>query len=327
MADSVLLVGADSLLGREVRDRYTVGDLKPRLQSATLEKDAAAVFAASEEEIEVVAAVDETMIEDAVALVAANFAVEAWARLQLAGSATPLIDLTGALEREPGAVLRAPLFESAPPSAPIHLIPQPGAWLLAAFFNDLHAAQPVVRGVVTMFEPASQSGRPAIDELQKQTVALLSFKPLPKEQYDAQLAFNLLPRTGEDAKITLPAREARIQRELKSLAALHGEGLPIPSVRLVHAPTFHGYTANVWVEFASRPNIKAITAALKAEGVDVRDESLDPPTNTGAAGQSGYAVGAIETDPNHPTGAWFWLAADNFRLQADLTIEVLRELL
>jgi hypothetical protein len=53
---------------------------------------------------------------------------------------------------------------------------------------------------------------------------------------------------------------------------------------------------------------------------------LDPPTNTGAAGQSGYAVGAIEADRNTPTGAWFWLAADNFRLQADLTIEVLREL-
>jgi aspartate-semialdehyde dehydrogenase len=65
---------------------------------------------------------------------------------------------------------------------------------------------------------------------------------------------------------------------------------------------------------------------LKEEGVDVRDESLDPPTNTGAAGQSGYAVGAIEADRNTPTGAWFWLAADNFRLQADLTIEVLREL-
>jgi len=45
------------------------------------------------------------------------------------------------------------------------------------------------------------------------------------------------------------------------------------------------------------------------------------------AGESGYSVGAIEADRNHPAAAWFWLAADNFRLQADLTIEVLRELL
>ena len=327
MANSVLLIGADSLLGREVRDRYTVGKVATRLQSATLEKNAAAVFAASEDEIEVVAAVDASMIDDAVAVVAANFASEAWSRLQAAESSVPMIDLTGALENQPGAVLRAPLFEASPVEASIHLIPQPGAWLLASFLNDLHSHHPVLRAVVTLFEPASQSGRPAIDELQKQTVALLSFKPIPKTLYDAQLSFNLLPRTGEESKISLPDREARIHRELTSLSKLHGAGLPTPSIRLVHAPTFHGYAASVWVEFAKRPNLKTIIAKLKAEGVDVRDDSLDPPTNTGSAGQSGYAVGAIEVDRNHPTAAWFWLAADNFRLQADLTIEVLRELL
>ncbi|MBI2687888.1 MAG: hypothetical protein HYX27_16390 [Acidobacteria bacterium] len=324
MANSVLLVGADTLLGREVRDRYADAALSSRLQSATLEKDAAAVFAASEEEIEVVAAVDETMIDDAVAVITTNFATEALARVQ---EAAPIIDLTGALEEEPGAVVRAPAFESGPVESRIHIIPQPGAWLLAGFLNDLHEQHPVARSIVTLFEPASQSGRQAIDELQKQTVALLSFKSIPKTHYDAQLSFNLLPRTGEDSKINLADREARIHRELNALSKLHGAGLPVPSVRLVHAPTFHGYAASVWVEFTSRPNIANIVAKLKEAGVDVRDESLDPPTNTGSAGQSGYAVGAIEADRNHPAGAWFWLAADNFRLQADLTIEVLRELL
>ena len=110
MANSVLLIGADSLLGREVRDRYTVGKVRTRLQSATLEKDAAAVFAASEDGVEVVAAVDAAMIEEAVAVVASNFAAEAWSRLQDADSSAPLIDLTGALEKVSGAVLRAPLF-------------------------------------------------------------------------------------------------------------------------------------------------------------------------------------------------------------------------
>lgn len=319
-------MGADSLLGQELRERYQSENLAPRLQSATLEKDAAAVFAASEDEIEVVAAMDASMIEDAIAIVAANNAVEAWARLQEASTNPPLLDLTGDLENEPGAVLRAPLFESRPVEAPIHRIPLPGAWLLAAFLNDLHTQHPVQRAIVTLFEPASQTGRKAIDELQKQTVALLSFKQLPKAQFDAQLAFNLLARTGEESKISIPKREAAIQRDLRALAKLHGAGLPVPSVRLVQAPIFHGYAASVWVEFSSRPNFAALLPKLKEEGVDVRDESLDPPTNTGAAGQSGYAVGAIEADRNHPNGAWFWLAADNFRLQADLAIEVLREL-
>lgn len=327
LAKTVLLIGADSLLGHEVRDRYTEGKVGPRLQSATLEKGAAAVFDPGPEEIEVVAAVDATMIEDATAVIATNFAAEALSRVQDADAAPPLIDLTGALESEAGAVLRAPLFEAHPVKARIHIIPQPGSWLLASFLNDLHESHPVLRSVVTLFEPASQSGRPAIDELQKQTVALLSFKPIPKKHYDAQLSFNLLPRTGEQSVISLPEREARIHREFQALSRLHGAGLPVPSVRLVHAPTFHGYAASIWVEFSARPKIAAIIAKLKEAGVDVRDESLDPPTNTGAGGQSGYAVGAIEADRSHPTGAWFWLAADNFRLQADLTIEVLRELL
>ncbi len=326
MAKSVLLIGADTLLGREVRDRYAAAGLEPRLQLATLEKDAAAVFAASEEEIEIVAAVDNAMLEDAVAIVAVNHATDALQRLQTAGIETPVIDLTGALSANSAAVLRAPEFESAPPASPVHLVPHPGAWLLAQFLNDLHAQHPVKSAVVTLFEPASESGRPAIDELQKQTVALLSFKAIPKTQYDAQLTFNILPHTGEDAVVTLGDRETRICRELQQLSRLHGAGLPVPSVRLVHAPSFHGYAASVWVEFASRPNVPAIIAGLKQENVDVRDESLDPPTAAGAANQDGYAVGAIEADRNHPAAAWFWLAADNFRLPADVAIDILREL-
>jgi aspartate-semialdehyde dehydrogenase len=326
LAKSVLLIGADTLLGREIRDRYAEAGLAPRLQLATLEKDAAAVFAASEEEIEIVAAVDDSMLEDAVAIVAVNHAADALLRLEAAGIDTPVIDLTAALETNPAAVLRAPLFEAAPPQSPVHLVPQPGAWLLAQFLNDLHALHPVKSAVITLFEPASQSGRPAIDELQKQTVALLSFKPIPKTHYDAQLTFNILPRTGEDATITLADREARICRELHQLVKLHGAGLPVPSVRLVHAPSFHGYAASVWAEFATRPNVAAIVAGLKQEGVDVRDESLDPPTAAGAANLPGYAVGAIEADRHHPAAAWFWLAADNFRLPADVAIDILREL-
>lgn len=327
MPKSVLLIGADSLLGREVRERYSAEQLGPRLQSATLEKDAAAVFAAAADEIEVVAAVDAFMLEDAAAVIASNFAPEALARLRQMDVSVPLIDLTGALAGEAGAVLRAPHFETRPVQAPIHVVPQAGSWMLTRFLSDLHASQHVRRAVVTLFEPASQSGRAAIDELQKQTVALLSFKQLPQAHFDAQLSFNLLARTGEDSKISLPQREAQIHSELSGLARLHGEGLPIPSVRLVHAPTFHGYSASVWVEFASRPNLPALIARLKEEGADVRDEALDPPTNTGIAGHSGYAVGAMEPDRGHPTAAWFWLAADNFRVPADLTIDLLRELL
>jgi aspartate-semialdehyde dehydrogenase len=320
------LIGADSLLGRELRERFTAAAFHTRLQSATLEKDASAVFAATEDDIEVVPAVDELMVNDALAIIAANSAAEALQFLTNVHSHTPLLVLSEGLDAHAGAALRAPRYELRPVQSAIHIIPQPGTILIDSFLDDLHSRHPLRRSVVTLFEPASQSGRQAIDELQKQTISLLSFKPLPKTHFDSQLAFNLLPRTGEESKISLPSREARICDELIQLHSFHPD-IPIPSLRLVHAPTFHGYSASVWVEFASRPNLPEIIQELKAEGIDVRDESLDPPTNTGAAGQSGYAVGAIEADRNQPNAAWFWLAADNLRLQADVTIDVLRELL
>lgn len=326
MADSILLIGADSQLGREFRDRFEESGIKLRLQRATLETEATAVFAATEDEIEVVAAVDAGMLEDARVVVATSHAAEALARLDEANSAAPLVDLTGALAADPSAILRAPKFEARGVQTRVHLVPQPGAWLLASFLDDLHTQHPVKHAVVTLFEPASQSGRQAIDELHKQTIALLSFKPLPKSQFDAQLSFNLLARLGEDAKVPFASRQPRLAAELAELARLHGGGLPVPSLRLIQAPVFHGYSASVWVEFASRPNLPALIEGLARDGVDMRGPDLDPPDAAGMAGQSGYAAGAAEPDAAHPNAAWFWVAADNLRLQAELALDVVREL-
>ena len=49
-----------------------------------------------------------------------------------------------------------------------------------------------------------------MDELHQQTVSLLSFQSLPREQYDAQVAFNLLPALGDAAKVNLTATKERI---------------------------------------------------------------------------------------------------------------------
>ena len=50
-------------------------------------------------------------------------------------------------------------------------------------------------------------GGQAMDELHQQTVNLLSFQTLPREQYDAQVSFNLLPELGEAAKVKLGVTE------------------------------------------------------------------------------------------------------------------------
>jgi aspartate-semialdehyde dehydrogenase len=169
-------------------------------------------------------------------------------------------------------------------------------------------------------------GAPVVHELQQQTVSLLSFKNLPKGVFDAQLSFNLLARYGEEAPVSLEESELRIERHLASLLALpgDGEGAPMPSLRLIQAPVFHGYSFSAWVEFVDAPDMEALESSLSIPAIEVRGGVFDPPTNVGQAGQGGIAVGAITPDRNHAEAAWLWFVADNVRLAAENAVAVAR---
>jgi aspartate-semialdehyde dehydrogenase len=178
--------------------------------------------------------------------------------------------------------------------------------------------------VLEIFEPASERGHAGIDELQKQTVALLSFKPLPKEIYDLQVAFNLLPEYGPDSPHKLDEIELKIDRHLASLLATEGN-VPMPSLRVIHAPVFHGYSISAWVEFDENPGMDAIVDSLTSNDIDVRVDDQAPPSNVGVAGQRGITVGSIAADRNHPRAFWFWIVSDNLRIVAENVVEVVRE--
>ena len=101
----------------------------------------------------------------------------------------------------------------------------------------------------------------------------------------------------------------------------------MPSLRVIHAPVFHGYSMSVWVEFENNPGVDAIEGALASSQIDVRGREHEAPSNVGVAGQGGITVGAIAVDRNHPRACWFWMVADNLRVAAENAAEVARELL
>ncbi|HME10486.1 MAG TPA: Asd/ArgC dimerization domain-containing protein [Bryobacteraceae bacterium] len=244
--------------------------------------------------------------------------------------ASVIVDIGGVLEDRPEARLRAPQVENLKPplacaaSPRIEVIAHPAAIALALILKEIHRVSPIRRSVILIFEPASERGQLGIEELQKQTVGLLSFKKQPREIYDAQLAFNLLPRYGEDAPIALEAIESKIERHLASLLTTVGP-IPMPSLRVVQAPVFHGYSLSLWVEFESNSGADALAAGLVAARIDVRTADHEPPTNVGVAGQSGITAGAIANDPNCARACWLWMVADNIKLAAENALEVVRE--
>ncbi len=120
----------------------------------------------------------------------------------------------------------------------------PVAVMLALVAGKLRAKLALTSVAATVMEPASEYGRAAMDELHQQTVTLLSFQTLPREQYDAQVSFNLLPALGEAAKVKLGATEERIRQHYSGLA---GEALPALALQIVQAPVFHGYVLSMLV--------------------------------------------------------------------------------
>jgi aspartate-semialdehyde dehydrogenase len=192
------------------------------------------------------------------------------------------------------------------------------------FLSRLAARFSIRQSIAHVFEPASERGKAGIDELQQQTVAVLSFKKLNTDVFDAQLGFNLLARYGEEAKEALDIIEQRLERHLASLLSAW-PGIPMPSLRLIQAPVFHGHSLSLWVEFEQNPGAEAVAQCLQEHGIDVRAE--DPPSSAGIAGQSGLSVGAIAADRNQPRAVWFWLVADNLRLAAENAVAVAREAL
>jgi aspartate-semialdehyde dehydrogenase len=239
-----------------------------------------------------------------------------------------LIDLAGGLEEQPEARLRAPFADPSPQHSDsrIQVIAHPAAIAIAMFLGRLsrmaNQAAKIRRSVVHVFEPASERGQRGLDELQQQVVGVLSFQKLKTDVFDTQLAFNMLARYGEEALEPLESIEQRVEKHLASLLTAW-PGIPMPSLRVIQAPVFHGHSISAWVEFEENPGAEALTKALADSGLDVRTD--DPPSNVGMAGQSGLSVGAIAVDHNLPRASWFWLASDNLRLAAENAVAVAKE--
>jgi len=329
---SIALVGGHTLLGRDLRELLESANLAAEVGLFSTE-DAARIAAITpaHESAQVTALLKSAVLSSTGLLVLAGSSETAVKALELAKQADPcptIIDLTGALEEDPSARLRAPVVESPdhPPPTPIQVIAHPAAIALALLLKQLHGAGAIRRSVVLMFEPASERGQPGLDELQQQTVGLLSFKKLNHDVYDSQVAFNPLARYGEDAPLPLEAIELKIDRHLASLLASAGT-IAMPSLRVVQAPVFHGYSFSVWVEFEQNPGPDALRAALASPHIEVRGGQEESPSNVGAAGQSGITVGEISIDRNHPRACWFWVVADNLRIAAENALEVAREAL
>jgi len=323
----VAMVGGETLLAKEVRELLSEDKPAPRVQLISASGDGCTLLSLEEDDTDVLIPLSAESLEGASVAFLAGSQASSRRALKLNPSGGPvLIDLAGALEEQPNARLRAPSVEPAQtgPDSPIHVIAHPAAIAIAQILSRLPAAGAIHRSVVHVFEPASERGQRGIEELQQQTVAVLSFQKLKQDVFDAQAAFNMLARYGEEALEPLEAVEQRLERHLASLLAAW-PGVPMPSLRLIQAPVFHGYSFSMWIEFENSVSAGTVSSALISGSVDVHPD--EPPTNVGIAGQSGVSAGAITVDNNNARAVWLWAVADNLRIAAENAVAVAKEII
>ncbi len=251
-----------------------------------------------------------------------NFTRNTWQMARKAGS--DIVDLSYALEEVPGALLRAPWIERELGLTPkvdfseaLAVVAHPAAIVLALLMLRAQKVGNIAHCIATILEPASEHGRPGMDELHEQTVNLLSFQQLPKGVFDAQVAFNIVDRYGERARPALSTVEDRIQRHFRSIVE---NKLSVPSLMLLQAPIFHGHAFSLYIEFDNAAQNEEVVAAISGEHVDVLQGSEESPSNVNAAGQEQIQV-FVRRDGQHPNAFWLWAASDNLRISALSAVE------
>ncbi|HSE49685.1 MAG TPA: Asd/ArgC dimerization domain-containing protein [Terriglobales bacterium] len=321
----VAIVGAATLKGKELKDTLNGSDF-PAIDIRLLDDDESLgqLDAVGDEATFVQAVTAESFRDVKVAFFASDhvFTRKHWTLARDGG--VLVVDLSYALEGEPGAALRSPWTAKEVPEeelgAQVIVPAHPAAVVLALLLERARAVAEMRSVVATVYEPASEQGRRGMDELHQQTVNLLSFQPMPTGIYDAQLAFNMLARYGANAPAALEATERRILEHFQKIASPR---LPIPSLMLVQAPVFHGHVFSVYIELEKKAAVGDFAQALAGAHVAVA-RAGESPSNVGAAGQDEIMIG-LRRDLQKDNAFWLWAAADNLRVQSVTAVEAAQQ--
>jgi aspartate-semialdehyde dehydrogenase len=309
------VVGASTLLGKELTDE--LNRAKGVVWDLTLldaPEVGGQIAAAGDEAVVIQIVSAEALAHIDVAFFAgeATTTLEFWKSALAAGAS--IVDLSGALEGKPHVIVRTPFVEGgeAPDLTTVAVVSAQVAAIMLASVSTKLESLGLTRMAATVLQPASELGAAGVEEMHQQTVGLLSFKPLNKDVYDAQVAFNVVASLGDVAKVDLEAVIEKIGRHIKGIAGA-GEGSPI-ALQLIQAPVFHGYTASIYLEFGIGVTKETVNGALR--GGELRMVEERSPSNETSAGNGELFFRATAIDSKDRSAFWLWMAADNLRLAA-----------
>lgn len=194
--------------------------------------------------------------------------------------------------------------------------------------KPIYDAVGIKRINVCTYQAVSGSGKPAMDELAKQTAALLNGRPAEPEVYPKQIAFNVIPQIDVFMDNGYTKEEMKMVWETRKIMGDNDIQVNPTAVRV---PVFFGHSEAIHIETRDKITAEKAKELLSAfDGIVVIDEHKDggyPTAVTDSSGQDPVYVGRIREDISHPNGLNMWVVSDNVRKGAALNSVQIAELL
>jgi len=183
----------------------------------------------------------------------------------------------------------------------------------------LHQAFGCKRIFASSYQAVSGAGAKAMEELKRQVGEIVSGKPVTKQAFPHQIAFNVLPQVDVFLPTGYTKEEMKMENEGRKI--MHHPAFKA-SVTCVRVPVYRSHSIAVSAEFEKLVSVEAARAVLKkAPGLDVVDEPENKkyPMPLFASEKYNCEVGRIRKDCALENGLCFWVSGDQLLKGAALT--------
>lgn len=191
----------------------------------------------------------------------------------------------------------------------------------------IHKVNPVTRILVSTYQAASGAGAKAMKELENQSREYLEGKPLTKQVFPHQIAFNLFSHNSAIKDDGYNEEEIKMIKETEKI--FHDDQIKITATT-VRVSVFRAHSESIYLELSRKPDLSEIRAILsKAPGVKVVDDREKNyfPMPIEASGKDDVLVGRLRHDLSSPKGLCLFVSGDQLRKGAALNAVQIAEIL
>ena len=190
---------------------------------------------------------------------------------------------------------------------------------LMLVLKPLHEKFGIRRLIVSTYQAVSGAGLKAINELTKNTKAVLNNEEFTNDAFKKPIAFNVLPQIDVFCENGYTKEEMKVVNETKKILHLP-QNLPI-SCTAARVPVYNGHSEAVDIEFEKEVTPDEVREIMKSSfGIEVIDDidNFEYPTTRDASGVNPVFVGRIRKNLAFNNGISLWCVADNLRIGAAL---------